>query len=376
MAAAERLGLGRTRFYELYAGYLRAAARRRRTAGLRASPAATTPRIGPLTSNRSSADCFRPSRPRPTVSPPPRSPPPRRPDRPGHRAPLGHRPPAGPSPAGAASARLRPPLAVPEDRRTLAARRHSSPLVSGRCEKLSPPGPARRLLARRHRRHHLPRRGSPGLLRLPVRGLRRAWPAAGTRCRLPPLVLSPAPRRAHTTRGRAPLRRRLATLRPHPAGQGQDRAPAPMLAGPPARTLRRPEAITTPEAAKALVAELRRHRNAPENHREVGRTPDAAAAAARREKRRARRAAPRRAAPMSGACAPGSRSAPTVGCPSASNAFAPARRSAHRSSTASIPTEPAASPPPNPRPANAPCSSSKSVILDAVRLCSHAFLRL
>ena len=45
------------------------------------------------------------------------------------------------------------------------------------------------------------------------------------------------------------------------------------------------EAITTPEAAKALVADLRRHRNAHEIHRKLGRTPDAAAAAARREKR-------------------------------------------------------------------------------------------
>ena len=53
------------------------------------------------------------------------------------------------------------------------------------------------------------------------------------------------------------------------------------------------ETITTPEAAKALVSDLRRHRNAQEIHRELGRTPDAAAAAARREKRSALRATPR-----------------------------------------------------------------------------------
>ncbi len=53
------------------------------------------------------------------------------------------------------------------------------------------------------------------------------------------------------------------------------------------------ETITPPEAAKALVTDLRRHRNAHEIHREPGRAPDAASAAARREKRGALRPASR-----------------------------------------------------------------------------------
>lgn len=45
------------------------------------------------------------------------------------------------------------------------------------------------------------------------------------------------------------------------------------------------EAIASPEKANPLLSELRRHRNAKEIHREIGRTPDAAATKARREKR-------------------------------------------------------------------------------------------
>lgn len=53
------------------------------------------------------------------------------------------------------------------------------------------------------------------------------------------------------------------------------------------------ETITHPETANALLGELRRHRNAHELHRELGRTPNAAAAVARREERNALRATPR-----------------------------------------------------------------------------------
>jgi transposase InsO family protein len=53
------------------------------------------------------------------------------------------------------------------------------------------------------------------------------------------------------------------------------------------------EAISSPEAANALLVDLRRHRNAHEIHRELGRTPNAAAAAARREQRSALRPTPR-----------------------------------------------------------------------------------
>lgn len=53
------------------------------------------------------------------------------------------------------------------------------------------------------------------------------------------------------------------------------------------------EAITTPESANALLPELRRHRNAHEVHRELGRTPNAAIKAARREQRSVLRQAPR-----------------------------------------------------------------------------------
>ena len=53
------------------------------------------------------------------------------------------------------------------------------------------------------------------------------------------------------------------------------------------------ENITAPEVANLLLPELRRHRNAKEIHRELGRTPDAAAHQARRENRTALRPAPR-----------------------------------------------------------------------------------
>jgi hypothetical protein len=53
------------------------------------------------------------------------------------------------------------------------------------------------------------------------------------------------------------------------------------------------EAITTPNAANALLPELRRHRNAHEVHRELGATPNAAARRAQREKRNALRPVPR-----------------------------------------------------------------------------------
>jgi len=53
------------------------------------------------------------------------------------------------------------------------------------------------------------------------------------------------------------------------------------------------ENITTPQAANTLLPQLRRHRNAKEIHRELGRTPDAAARQARREDRALLRPAPR-----------------------------------------------------------------------------------
>lgn len=53
------------------------------------------------------------------------------------------------------------------------------------------------------------------------------------------------------------------------------------------------EAITTPENANTLLPELRRHRNAHEIHRELGRTPNAALKAAQREQRSVLRPAPR-----------------------------------------------------------------------------------
>jgi transposase InsO family protein len=53
------------------------------------------------------------------------------------------------------------------------------------------------------------------------------------------------------------------------------------------------ENITAPEVANELLPDLRRHRNAKEIHRELGRTPDAAANKARRENRTALRPAPR-----------------------------------------------------------------------------------
>lgn len=52
------------------------------------------------------------------------------------------------------------------------------------------------------------------------------------------------------------------------------------------------EAISTPEQANPLLNQLRRHRNTHEVHRELGRTPNAAAALARRESRVALRKAP------------------------------------------------------------------------------------
>ena len=53
------------------------------------------------------------------------------------------------------------------------------------------------------------------------------------------------------------------------------------------------ETITTPHAANLLLPDLRRHRNAHEIHRELGRTPNAALHAARREKRTLLRPVPR-----------------------------------------------------------------------------------
>lgn len=53
------------------------------------------------------------------------------------------------------------------------------------------------------------------------------------------------------------------------------------------------ESITTPAAANALLPELRRHRNAHEVHRELGRTPNAAARLAQRQQRSALRPVPR-----------------------------------------------------------------------------------
>lgn len=53
------------------------------------------------------------------------------------------------------------------------------------------------------------------------------------------------------------------------------------------------EAITTPDAANTLLPELRRHRNTHEVHRELGRTPNAAAQAAQREGRSVLRSVPR-----------------------------------------------------------------------------------
>ena len=53
------------------------------------------------------------------------------------------------------------------------------------------------------------------------------------------------------------------------------------------------DTITTPRAANLLLPDLRRHRNAHEVHRELGRTPDAAALAARRGQRSVLRPVPR-----------------------------------------------------------------------------------
>jgi len=53
------------------------------------------------------------------------------------------------------------------------------------------------------------------------------------------------------------------------------------------------ENISAPEAANELLPALRRHRNAKEIHRELGRTPDAAANKARREDRTVLRPVPR-----------------------------------------------------------------------------------
>lgn len=53
------------------------------------------------------------------------------------------------------------------------------------------------------------------------------------------------------------------------------------------------EAIATPESANLLLPQLRRHRNAHEVHRELGRTPNAALKAAQRERRTVLRPAPR-----------------------------------------------------------------------------------
>ena len=53
------------------------------------------------------------------------------------------------------------------------------------------------------------------------------------------------------------------------------------------------ESIAHPEAANALLPALRRHRNAKEIHRELGRTPDAAARQAQRKNNDALRPVPR-----------------------------------------------------------------------------------
>lgn len=53
------------------------------------------------------------------------------------------------------------------------------------------------------------------------------------------------------------------------------------------------EVITTPESANALLSQLRRHRNAHEVHRELGRAPNAALKAAQREQRSVLRPTPR-----------------------------------------------------------------------------------
>jgi transposase InsO family protein len=53
------------------------------------------------------------------------------------------------------------------------------------------------------------------------------------------------------------------------------------------------ESITTPQDANLLLPQLRHHRNAKEIHRELGRTPDAAARLASRENRTVLRPAPR-----------------------------------------------------------------------------------
>lgn len=53
------------------------------------------------------------------------------------------------------------------------------------------------------------------------------------------------------------------------------------------------EAISTPQAANELLAHLRRHRNAKEVHRELGKAPDAAARLARLQQRSVLRAMPR-----------------------------------------------------------------------------------
>jgi hypothetical protein len=53
------------------------------------------------------------------------------------------------------------------------------------------------------------------------------------------------------------------------------------------------ETITNPEAANTLLPALRRHRNAKEIHRELGRTPDAAARQAQRSEQNALRPVPR-----------------------------------------------------------------------------------
>jgi transposase InsO family protein len=53
------------------------------------------------------------------------------------------------------------------------------------------------------------------------------------------------------------------------------------------------DSITTPETANVLLPDLRRYRNAHEVHRELGRTPNAALKAAQREQRSVLRPAPR-----------------------------------------------------------------------------------
>jgi hypothetical protein len=80
--------------------------------------------------------------------------------------------------------------------------------------------------------------------------------------------------------------------------------------------------------------------------------------------------------PTSGVCARLSKLEPMAVFPSARNDFGLPPCQAPRSSIASIPTETSPSSHMNPIPTNAPPSSSNYATLEPVRLCSHAFVRL